>query len=330
MNKRINVVAITIAVICLALGLVIVGRFLLKNEPVLVQGTFECKQYKASSKVPGRILEMYVEEGQKVAKGDLLYTIATPELDAKMEQAQAVSKAAMAVDAMAEAGARQQQIEGALNLWQKAQAGKELAKKTLDRVKNLYNEGVVPEQKLDEATANYNAMVATEKAAHSQYDMAVEGARKEEKEAAAAKVRQAMGVVHEVESYLKDACIYSPIDGEVSTIISEEGELVGSGYPVVTVLDNDDCWATFNIKEDMLPKIHQGQHIPGYVPALDVTIDLEVTYISVLADFATWSATKAQGSFDIRTFAIKMKPCVKVENVRPGMTAVINWSEIDE
>lgn len=328
MERKINIVAVIIAIILTVVGTIIVGKYLIQSEPVLIQGTFECKQYKASSKIPGRILEMKVEEGQKVVKGSVLYTIATPELDAKKEQVAALASAAQALEDKAQAGARAQQIEGALNLWQKAQAGLELAKKTLERVENLYKDGVVPEQKLDEARANFNAMTASESAAHSQYDMAVEGAQKEDKAAAAAKVRQAKGALKEVDSYLNDACICSPIDGEIATIISEEGELIGSGYPVVTVLDTDDSWATFNIKEDMLPKFQVGKHIPGFIPALNTTADMEVTYISVLADFATWSATRAQGAFDIRTFAVKMRPTEYVENIRPGMTVIINWTEL--
>ena len=214
-------------------------------------------------------------------------------------------------------------------MWQKAQTGKELAKKTYERVQNLYRDGVVPAQKLDEAKANYDAMVATESAAHSQYRMAVEGARKEEKAAAAAQVRRAQGAVKEVESYINDAMVYSPVSGEVSTVISEEGELVGSGYPVVTILDLTDVWITFNIKEDMLPKIRMGKQIEAYIPALDKNVALEVTYIAVQADFATWNATRTQGGFDIRTFAIKMKPVDSLAGLRPGMSAIVNWSNIE-
>ena len=187
----------------------------------------------------------------------------------------------------------------------------------------------MPAQKLDEAKANYDAMVATENAAHSQYRMALEGARKEEKAAAAAQVRQAQGVVKEVEAYLGDAMIYSPVAGEISSIISEEGELVGSGYPVVTILDLNDAWITFNIKETMLPKIEIGKSIEAYIPALDKNITLEVSYIAVQADFATWNATRTQGSFDIRTFAVKMKPTDAVSGLRPGMSAIVNWSAIE-
>ena len=239
-----------------------------------------------------------------------------------------MKSAASALDQAALAGARVQQIEAAMNMWQKAQAGLELARKTLDRVQNLYNQGVIPAQKLDEATANYQAMEATAQAAKAQYNLAMDGARKEDKEAAAARVRQAEGAVSEVESYIRDAMVYSPVTGEVSTIIAEQGELVGSGYPVVAILDMSDMWVTFNVKETMLPGIKMGMHFTGHVPALDADVELEVTYIAPQADFATWAATRTQGGFDIRTFAIKAKPVSEVENMRPGMSVLVNWDQI--
>ena len=220
------------------------------------------------------------------------------------------------------------QIEAALNMWEKAQAGLELARKTYERVQNLYNDGVVPAQKLDEATANYKAMEATALAAKAQYDMATDGARKEDKEATAARVRQAEGAVSEVESYISDAMVYSPVTGEISTIIAEQGELVGSGYPVVAILDMSDMWVTFNIKETLMPKIKMGKQLRGYVPALGHNVDFHITYISPQADFATWSATRTQGGFDIRTFAIKAKAVTEAANMRPGMSVLVDWDQI--
>ena len=327
MKKR-NVIWLIIAVVVIIAVVALVGWYLKRSEPTIIQGTVECTTYKASSKIAGRIEEMKVEQGDHVTKGQLLYVLSTPELGAKLRQAEAVKSAATALDQKALAGARVQQIEAALNMWQKAQAGKELAQKTYDRVKALYDKGVVPEQKFDEADANYRAMVATEMAAKAQYDLAVAGASKEDKDAAAAQVQQAEGVVSEVESYISDAMVYAPVDGEVSTIIAEQGELVGTGYPVVAILDTTDTWVTFNIKETLLPKITVGMKMTAYVPALDRNVELEVSYISVQADFATWSATRTQGSFDIRTFAVKARPVTDVENIRPGMSVLVNWDEL--
>lgn len=266
--KKSTIVTIILIAAAVVLGVIFISWYLRKATPLYIQGTVECTTYKASSKVPGRIEEMKVEEGQHVTKGELLYTLSTPELNAKLQQAEAVKSAASAMDQKALTGARIQQKEAALNLWEKAQAGLLLAQKTFDRVNNLYEQGVVPAQKLDEARANLQAMQATERAAKAQCELVFDGASKEEKEAAAAQVRQAEGAVSEVESYLSDALVYAPVTGEVSTIIAEAGELVGTGYPVVAILDMSDVWVTFNIKEDLMPDIHIGTRMTRLYPGL--------------------------------------------------------------
>lgn len=308
--------------------LIITGYWLKRTEPIIIQGTVECTTYRASSKIAGRIIEMNLHEGQHVSKGELLYTLSTPELDAKLQQAEAAKSAASALDQKVLAGARKQQIEEARNLWQKAQAGRILAQRTFERIKNLYSEGVVAAQKYDEAEANYQAAAATEAAAKAQYELAIDGASREDKMAAMAQIEQAAGAVSEVESYIQDAYVYSPIGGEISSIIAERGELVGSGYPVVSIIDTADMWVMFNIKETLLSKIRIGDYITAYVPALDRDIKLEIKHISVQADFATWSATRTQGGFDIRTFAVKAYPSYNADGLRPGMSVLVNWNEL--
>lgn len=326
MNRKI----IWSAIITIALIIIValIGYHLKHSEPIILQGTVECTTYRASSKIAGRIEKMNLHEGQHVTKSELLYTLSTPELNAKLQQAEAAKNAATALDQKALAGARIQQIEAARNLWQKAQAGRVLSQRTFERVKTLYKQGVVAAQKFDEAEANYQAMVASEAAAKAQYELALDGASKEDKEAAAAQVQQAEGAINEVESYISDAMVYSPVDGEISSIIAEQGELVGSGYPVVSIIDTTDIWATFNVKETLLPKIKIGGKMVAYIPALDRDIEFEIRYISVQADFATWSATRTQGSFDIRTFAVKAYPIGNAEGLRPGMSVLIDWNQL--
>lgn len=326
MNRKI----IWSAIITIALIIIValVGYHLKHSEPIILQGTVECTTYRASSKIAGRIEKMNLHEGQHVTKGELLYTLSTPELNAKLQQAEAAKNAATALDQKALAGARIQQIEAARNLWQKAQAGRVLSQRTFERVKTLYEQGVVAAQKFDEAEANYQAMVASEAAAKAQYELALDGASKEDKEAAAAQVQQAEGAINEVESYISDAMVYSPVDGEISSIIAEQGELVGSGYPVVSIIDTTDIWATFNVKETLLPRIKIGGKMVAYIPALDRDIEFEIRYISVQADFATWSATRTQGGFDIRTFAVKVYPIGNAEGLQPGMSVLVDWNQL--
>ena len=326
--KKSHIVGIIAVVVVVVAAVIGISRYLTRREPMLIQGTVECTTYKASSKVPGRIAEMKVREGQHVMQGELLYMLSTPELDAKLQQAEAVKSAAAALDRKAMNGARWQQIDAAMNMWQKAQAGLELAQKTYDRVRNLYDKGVIPAQQLDEAAANFHAMQATEQAARAQYELVRDGASKEETAAAAAQVRQAEGAVSEVESYIGDALVYAPVEGEISTIVAEQGELVGSGYPVVAILDLNDQWVTFNVKETLMPAIRIGTRMTGYVPALGHDVELVVSYIAPQADFATWAATRTQGGFDIRTFAVRAEPVEAVEGLRPGMSVLVDWDHI--
>lgn len=327
MNRKKNW-GILLAAVVVVVSVILISRCITRRTPLIVQGTVECTTYRASSKISGRIAAIHAAQGDRVEQGQLLYTLTTPELNAKLQQAEAVKSAASALDAAALAGTRSQQIQAAKNIWQKAQAGTELARKTYERVKRLYDQGVVPAQQLDEATANYQAMQATERAAYAEYQLALSGARKEDKEAAAARVRQAQGAVTEVESYIGDARVYAPVSGEVSSVIAEAGELVGEGYPVVAILDLSDSWVLFNIKETMLPDIRVGTRMRSYVPALARDVELVVTYLSAQADFATWSATRTQGGFDVRTFAVKAKPVAENE-LRPGMSVLVDWDGID-
>lgn len=328
MKNRRNFLII-IGIVAGLIILTIAGWVLLKPVPLMVQGEVDAKEIKVASKIPGRIAKILVKEGQAVKKGDTLILINSPEIRAKMEQARAAQKAAGAQRDKADKGARTQEVEAAFNMWQKAKAGSELATKTYQRVKNLYNDGVVPLQKLDEAEANMKASKTTEEAAKAQYQMAEEGARKEDKSAATALWEQASGVVAEVEAYMDATVITAPSDGEVVTIVSEEGELVGTGFPIITLVDLSDEWVTFNLREDLMPKVRMGMEIPAIVPALgNKEVNIKVDYINALGEFATWHATKTSGDFDQRTFEVRAVPATKIDGLRPGMSVLVNWDKL--
>ena len=301
----------------------VVGFFMLRKGPEIIQGQAEVTEYRVSSKVPGRILEFRVKEGQSVNAGDTLAILEAPDVVAKMEQARAAEAAAQAQNEKAIKGAREEQIQAAYEMWQKAQAGVTIAEKSYKRVKNLYEQGVMPAQKLDEVTAQRDAAIATEKAAKSQYDMAVDGARVEDKAAAAALVGQAAGAVAEVESYLKEAALVSPIDGEVSERFPEVGELVGTGAPIMNITDLNDMWVTFSIREDNLKNIKIGTELDAFIPALDNRpVKLKVYYMKDMGTYAAWKATKTNGQFDSKTFEVRARPMEKVADLRPGMSVI--------
>lgn len=292
-------------------------------KPVRLQGQIESQQYSISSKVPGRIDQVMVRKGDHVEKGELIFTLHSPEIEAKLEQAKAGQKAAGALAMEAEKGARAQQIQAAKDQWQKAKAASALMEKTYLRVNNLYKEGVVAEQKRDEAKTQWDAAKYTESAAFQMYQMAQEGARSETKLAAAEKARMAAGAVAEVEAYAEDTTIESWFDGEVSQVLLQSGELAPQGFPVVTVIDTDDSWAVLNVREDLLSHFEKGQTFSAFVPALNKQIEFKVSHIAVMGDFATWRSTDAAQGFDLRTFEVEARPTQPVQNLRMGMSLVV-------
>jgi len=300
-----------------------------KPVPLEIQGEVEATQVKVASKLIGRIDSLVVKKGDTILPGMLLFTLTSPEVEAKYSQASAVRQAAGAQKNKAFNGAQKEDIQAAFNSWQTALAASEYAKKTFARVQNLFKDGVLPEQQKDEAETRMKAAVETEKAAHSLYQKAKNGARSEDKDAAGALVLQAEGVMSEVSSYLSERRITSPIKGEVANILAEKGELIPAGYPVVTIVDLSDVWISFNLREDLLADIKKGSIIPARFPALGMKeISLKVTYINALGDFATWNATKTRGDFDLKTFEIQAIPVEQTEGLRPGMSAIVNWDKI--
>lgn len=318
-NILLTVAALTVVVVIIA----VIGSLVFKSEPEIIQGYVEVSEYRVSSKVPGRVLELRVKEGDYVNVGDTLAIIDAPDVKAKLAQAESAESAASAMDQMANNGARREQINGAYALLQQAKAGLEIAQKSYNRVQRLYDEGVMSAQKRDEAFANYKAIEAQVKAAQSQYDMAVNGARREEKMAAAAQVNRAKGAVQEVNSYISETMQTAQKAGEVSDVYPKEGELIGTGSPIMSVSLLDDMWGTFNVREDQLNGMRIGSVITAYAPAFKKDIKMKVYYIKDQGSYATWKATKANGQYDLKTFEVKARPVTKVEGLRPGMSLVL-------
>ncbi len=289
-----------------------------------LQGQVEARQYSISSKVPGRIGDVLVRKGDQVQPGQLIFTIFSPELDAKLEQARAGRDAAGAMAEQAENGARSQEIEAAKDQWRKAGAAAELMEKTYGRVNNLFEEGVVSEQKRDEVYTQWQAAMYTESAAHQLYLMAREGAREEIKKAAADQVRLADGMVKEVEAFAADTRIECRYQGEVAQVLLHPGELAPLGFPVVTVVDMEDSWVILHIREDRLQDFKKGTCFRGSIPALgDAVHDFAVEHVAVMGDFATWRATDAGKGFDMRTFEIEARPVSAIKDLRVGMSVLV-------
>ena len=320
-HKGILLAVAAFAAIIVIVG--IVGYFTIGNESEVIQGQVDVSEYRVSSKVPGRILEIRVKEGDYVHVGDTLAILDAPEVEAKRVQAQSAENAASAMSDMAQNGARQEQIRAAYELWQQAQAGLTIARKSYERIQRLFEEGVMSEQKRDEAFASYKAIEAQEKAAKSQYDMARNGARIEEKKAARAQVERANGAVMEVTSYIHETIQTAQAEGEVSNIFPKVGELVGTGSPIMTISVMSDLWGTFNVREDQLNGLKAGDTFTAFIPAFNQDIEMKVSSIKDQGSYATWKATKSNGQYDLKTFEVKARPTKKFDGLRPGMSLVI-------
>lgn len=312
MNKKAITGVFFVAVILAIIGCVY--AFMQANT-MLLQGEVDVKTVDLASKITGRIEKINYKKGDRVKKGDVLIALDTPDINAKAAQVDATVQLALAQQEKVNNGARNEQIS-------MAKASRDLAKKTFDRLNRLHDEGVIPTQKLDEARAKYQA-------AQDNYNMLVTGSRIEDKLSAAANVKRAMGANDEVQSYLKENTIVAPIDGVITEINVEEGELVGAGYPIVTIVDDNDCWVVFNLREDLLTKIKDGTEFNVKIPAIGKEpVKVRVNYISVMGDFANWRATKAKGDFDMKTFEVRAVPVEKVDGLRAGMSAVFDWKKL--
>lgn len=323
-TKLNNLVIIALVLVGVMAIVILVGMFLPEPQEVM-QGQAETTDYRISSKVPSRVKELRVKSGDRVKAGDTLVIMDSPEVEAKMMQAQAAEAAAMAIEQKAQNGARRQEIQGAFELWQKAKAGLDVAQKTFARVSRLADEGVLAAQKRDEAEAQLRAMQATEAAARSQYEMAKEGARREDKAAAAAQVARARGAVTEVQGYQKETVLTATADGMVTEVFPKVGELVGQGAPIMNIARTDDVRFIFNMREDILADYKIGTELNVYAPAVNRELKVKITTMNVMGSYATWKATKALDQYDLRTFEVTARPVnpADVKDILAGMTVVL-------
>lgn len=318
-NILLAVIGFTAVVVIVAL----IGFFALDHTPEVIQGEVEVSEYRVSSKLPGRVLEIRVKEGDYVHVGDTLVILEAPEVDAQEAAAQATQGAAAAMSDMADNGARKETIQGAYQLYQQAVAAQELAQKTYSRLQRLFDEGVMSQQKRDEAYAAYKATEAQVAAAKSQYEMAKNGAREEERRAARKQEQAAQGAVQVFRSLLRETVQVATMEGEVTSIYPKVGELIGTGSPIMSISMMNDMWGTFNIREDQLNGMKVGTVVKAYIPAFDKEVEMKVYSMKDEGSYAVWKATKTNGQYDLKTFSVKARPTQKFEGLRPGMSLII-------
>jgi HlyD family secretion protein len=315
---------IVLGLVVAALLIVAILGFLFMNKPAeIIEGQAEGTTVRISGKLPGRVADFYVEEGDTVHAGDTLVHIHSSVAEAQLSQAEAMRNVAQAQNRKVDAGTRSQIIQAAHDLLQQATAAVTISRKTYERLENLYKEGVISEQKRDEARAAYDAAVAAQGAAESQYSLALAGAQSEDKQAANALVQAASGGVSQVNAVLEDSYLIAPCDGTIDQIYPEVGELVSMGSPIMSVLRLDDRWFTFNVREELLNDLKMGQEVTMMIPALgEREVSAKVYYIRDMGSYAVWHSTKSTGSWDSRTFEVRLRPTEPVADLRPGMSII--------
>jgi len=295
-----------------------------REQATTLTGLMDAVEIDVASKIPGRIKELHVDEGDRVEAGQALAEITSDEIAAKLEQVDAITEAAKAKLKMANKGAREEQIRAAKRQMMAAEHQVEITAKMKQRLANLLEKKAVPQAQYDEVEFKHNVSQEQYEMAKAQYEAYVNGARDEEIEALTALVRQAEGAKAEVESYQRETTQKAPVAGEISKVVLHEGELAATGFPILTIVDLENQWASFSVREDLLPGIHKGQRIQVTVPALDRTLELEIYHIAPMADFATWRATAERNSYDLKTFEVKARPTEPTTDLRPGMT--VRWT----
>ena len=318
-NILLAVMGFSIAVLIVA----IIGFFTLGKTDEVIQGEVEVGEYRVSCKLPARVVEIRVKEGDFVHKGDTLAILEIPEMNAQEKVAQSTEAATQALSNLTEEGARREAIQSAQQLVVQAKAATDVAKKTYDRMQNLFSEGVMSQQKRDEAKAAWEVALAHENAMKSQYEMAKNGARTEEKKAAQSQANAAKHAVDVVRSVLKEPVQVAAVDGEVSDIYPKEGELVGMGSPILSISMMKDMWGTFNVREDQLNGLKVGDTFTAFSPAFNKELKLKVFEIKDEGSYAVWKATKSNGQYDLKTFEVKARPINPFDGLRPGMSLIV-------
>ena len=318
-NILLAVLGFTIVVFIVGL----IGFFTLGKDDEVQEGQIDVSEYRVSSKLPGRIVELRVKEGDYVHVGDTLAILEVPEMDAQKKVAEATGAATKAMQDLTDAGSRKEAVDAAAQLVAQQKAAEEIARKTYQRMQNLYNEGVTTGQKRDEALAAYKATQAQVQAAESQLAIAREGARTQEKQIAAHNTQAAESAVGVIKGLLKETVQIAQVEGEVSEIYPKVGELVGMGSPIMSISMMDDMWGTFNIREDKLHGLRNGDTFTAFVPAFNKDLKMKVYSIKDEGAYAVWKATKTTGQYDLKTFEVKARPINKWDGLRPGMSLII-------
>lgn len=300
--------------------------YLLRPVPLLVQGEADATRLDIAARVDGRVKEIPVERGQSVPAGAVLVRIDNPETLAKHGQMKAAMAVAEAQLANVLAGTRAETIAARKAELERAQAALVLAQKTFDRTNTLTEQGNAPQARLDQVTDTLHESERVVDQAKSAYDQAVNGYTNEERDIARTNVEKANADIQSVQSIIDQLVVYAPVASQVYQRNVEPGEYVSPGVPLVTLIDLADVWIHFDLREDLVKSLKVGDRFDVRIPALDDRrTTVEVKLVATKGEYASWRATRASGDFDLRTFSIRAYPVQPVPELRPGMSAYLDW-----
>lgn len=287
-----------------------------------LQGRVEAETVHVSTKLPSRIEEFLVKEGEIVKKNQLLVRLHSPEIEAKKQQAQASLQAAMALQSTTERGAQLENIETLYSNWQSLKAQENLAQTTYMRGTKLYQEGVISRQRRDEMQAAAISSQQMTMAAYQQYARAKRGSTVEQKSAADAQVEIAQAAVNEANALEAETILRAPVDGQISKTYGKVSEFVGIGVPVLSIIENQHAWVSLNVREDQYAQVYQAKNLDGFVPALNRNIQFKIDHIEAEGEFATIKTTRQTGGYDIRSFKLHLSPTQPVADLKSGMSVL--------
>ncbi|MDA3441790.1 HlyD family secretion protein [Acinetobacter bereziniae] len=326
--KKRTVIAIGLIILIILIGLIAFGLWKsYQPKTVDVQGRVEAETLHVSTKVPSRIEGIFVSDGQKVNKGQLLVTLSSPEIEAKKQQALATLQSALALQSTTDRGSQQENIDTLYANWQSVKAQENLAKATYQRGSTLFAQGVISRQRRDEMFAAAQSATQMSEAAYQQYARAKRGSTAEQKSGADAQVEIAKAAVAEANALEAETKLYSPVNGTVSKTYGKPSELVAIGVPVVSIIQDEEKWVSLNVREDQYAQVYQAKSLDGFIPALNKTVSFQIKNIDAEGEFATIKTTRQTGGYDIRSFKIKLTPAEALPDLKVGMSVIFKLQE---
>ena len=326
-KKSAAIKAMGLIVLLASLGLIAFGLWKgYQPKELELQGRVEAETIHVSTKVPSRIEEVYVQDGQRVSKGQILVRLSSPEIAAKKQQALASLQSTLALKSTADRGSQQENIETLYANWQSVKAQQNLAEATYKRGAILFKEGVISRQRRDEMQAAALSASQLTEAAYQQYARAKRGSTPEQKSSADAQVEIARAAVAEANALEAETQLVAPVNGTVSKTYGKVSELVATAVPVVSLIE-DQMWVSLNIREDQYAPFQKMSSIEGYIPALDKTATFQIRQISAEGEFATIKTTRQTGGYDVRSFKLHLVPTPVIPELKVGMSVLFKLKE---